>query len=139
MRFSSEAQRKAVFANISMPYSSGYEGRIKGIAAQELTTDDPLWIRFIPETNKLGEFMPDYPQKKFEDLSFRPLGEWGWYRPLHDVLMDDPDQDGIPAIYDINPFGNLQRGIDYPIAATLTPNVERMLASERGLYDEVSA
>lgn len=136
MRFSSAAQRKAMFANISMPYAGGYRGRIEEIAAQELTTDDPLWLRFLPEKNRLSEFVPDYPGKQLEDLSFRPAAEFGWYRPFHEIIMEDLDNDGIPLIHDMNPFGNLKQGTDYPIGATMTPNVERLMASERGLYDE---
>jgi len=121
---------------MAMPYADGYSGRIKDISAKELTTDDPIWLRFLPEKNRLSEFVPDYPGKKLEDLSFRPIGEFGWYRPFHEIIMEDLDNDGVPLIHDMNPFGSFKQGVDYPIAATITPNVEKLLASESGLYDE---
>ena len=119
-----------MFASVNMPYRSGYIGSLRGVASKSLIREEPIWMRFIPDKNPLNPIMPDYQGRDIEDLSYRPLGEWGWYRPLHDVLMEDADQDGIPAIYDINPFGSFLYGTDYPVAETLTPNIERQMMME---------
>lgn len=127
MRFVTDAQRRAIFAS--------YADRIKLFSPLGYREQTPYWMQVLPEPNKLSRFVTYYPGMEIEDADFRPLAEYH-APPISEVLMSDEDRDGISLIYDMNPYGSIAMGTDMPLGSTLTPNVEQLLASGRGLYED---